>query len=382
MGRDRLNIVHVALGLGTGGLEKLLVEFARHADRDRFGLRFVALGGRGHPASEIEACGWPVTTLGVPHGRRPATVLRLAWLLRRWRPEVVHTHNNGPLIHAAPAAWLAGVPRVMHTRHHGHDPQPTRHEVKAFRLATRLVDRVVCVSRDAAAQSAGDGVAPWKLRTIHNGIDLARFPYAGPRAGGPAVTIARLSPEKDLPSLLRAVALVARAAPDFRLEVAGDGPSRAELERLAHELGLDARVRFLGEVRDVPALLARASLFVLPSLTEGISITLLEAMARGLPAVATRVGGNPEVVLDGKTGRLVSPGDPAELAQALLQLQGNPGQGHQMGLAARGRVERHFDVRRMVSEYEALYLEVAGQRAPRHAVSAEHGTVPVTDRHG
>src|SRR5262249_35825678 len=125
--------------------------------------------------------------------------------------------------------------------------------------------------------------------------------------------------------------------------------------------------RFLGEVRDVPGLLARASLFVLPSYTEGISLTLLEAMARGLPVVATRVGGNPEVVEGGETGLLVPARDAEALAAAVLDLQRGPERGGRMGAAGRRRVEEHFDVRRMVANYEALSREPALAMGTRHA---------------
>src|SRR5205814_1688916 len=133
------------------------------------------------------------------------------------------------------------------------------------------------------------------------------------------------------------------------------GPCREDLARRARELGLSGHVRFLGEVRDIAELLARASLFVLPSLTEGVSLTLLEAMARGIPVVATRVGGNAEVVMDGETGLLVGTRAPTELAAAMVRLVRDPGEGLRLGLAGRARVERHFDVRRMVADYEAHY---------------------------
>ena len=118
-------------------------------------------------------------------------------------------------------------------------------------------------------------------------------------------------------------------------------------------------MRFLGEVEDVPAVLQRARAFVLSSVSEGISLTLLEAMARGLPIIATRVGGNPEVVADGQTGWLVPAGDPASLAQAIVRLWREPEAGRQMGQAGRQRVEHHFEIGRMVADYEALYLGAA-----------------------
>jgi glycosyltransferase involved in cell wall biosynthesis len=167
--------------------------------------------------------------------------------------------------------------------------------------------------------------------------------------------VARLSPEKDIATLLRAARLVADAHPDFRLEIAGAGPCDADLRRLADELNLRGHVQFLGEVGDVPALLARARLFVLPSQSEGISLTVLEAMATGLPVVTTLVGGNPEVVLGDTTGTLVPAADPPALADAIIRLLADPDRAQLMGRAARRRVEANFDVRAMVARYEALY---------------------------
>jgi glycosyltransferase involved in cell wall biosynthesis len=221
--------------------------------------------------------------------------------------------------------------------------------------AARLVHAFVCVSHDSARYAAAEGVPAARLSVLWNGIDLDRFPYRGPQPAGPAVTIARLSPEKDLQNLLQAVRQAADVQPAFRLEIAGDGPCRDELLKQASELRLGEHVRFLGEVRDITALLARASLFVLPSQSEGISLTILEAMASGLPVVATRVGGNPEVVDEGRTGLLVPARDPSALALAIGRLAGSFDAGQLMGRAARQRVEAHFDIRKMVARYEALY---------------------------
>ena len=228
------------------------------------------------------------------------------------------------------------------------------------RLAARLTDRFVCVSADSARQAVRQGVSPRTVRVLWNGIDLTRFAPPALRGAGPVVTVARLSPEKDIDTLLRAAALAAAADDAFRLEIAGDGPCMADLRRTAAGLGLGGRVTFHGQVRDVPALLARAGLFVLSSRTEGVSLTLLEAMAGGLAVVATRVGGNPEVVADGETGLLVPPGDPAALAAAMLRLRRNDGERGRMGRAGRSRVERCFDVRRMTAEYERIYLGLDG----------------------
>ena len=350
-----IRVAHVTLGLEVGGQEKLLVEFARRADRTRFDLHFVSLGGRGVLAGDLEACGWPVTALGEPTGFRPGLVRRLARLFRELRIDVVHTHDERPHIYGALAARLAGARRVIHTRHHGMADRLSRRQAMLVRLASELTDRFVCVSADSARQAVRQGVPARVVRVLHNGIDLTRFAAPAFRGEGPAVTVARLSPEKDIATLLKAAALAVRQDAAFRLEIAGDGPCMADLRRLSAGLGLDGVVRFHGQVRDVPGLLARAGLFVLPSLTEGVSLTLLEAMACGLAVVATRVGGNPEVVADGETGLLTPAGDPAALSAALLRLRGDGATRREMERASRRRVERLFDVRQMTSEYEKMY---------------------------
>jgi glycosyltransferase involved in cell wall biosynthesis len=314
-------------------------------------------------ADELESLGWPVHALHAPDGLRPGLVLRLARLFRSWRADVVHAHNTKPLTYCGPAARLAGVPAVIYTRH-GQRHESTRRQDLLFRAAARTADRLVCVSHDSASLCGKDGLPATKVSTVWNGIDTSRFAYSGPCPGGPAVMVGRLSPEKDVQTLVRAAAIVRAARPDFRLHVAGDGPCMADLRGLATSLGVDDAATFLGEVRDVPALLAGASLFVLSSLTEGISLTLLEAMARGLPVVATRVGGNGEVVADGETGLLVPPRSPNDLADAILRLHDEPQAARAMGLAGRARVERHFDVRNMVGRYESIYRELTEPAEP------------------
>ena len=342
----------------------MLVEFARHTDRDRFELSFVTLGGRGDLAGEVEALGCPVQALNLSPGRRLQAIPRLVHLFRRERINVVHTHSEGPLLYATPAARLARVGRVVHTRHHGPDLGSSRKALAAMALVSRAVDCLVCVADAGARCAVAEGARAARLLTVHNGIDLSRFAYRGPAPDGPAVIVARLIPEKDHLTLLRAVALAVRQEPEFRLEIAGDGPCLADVRAVADQLDLRGRVRFLGRVEDVPSLLGRARLLVLSSWLEGTSLTLLEAMARGLPVVATRVGGNPEVVADGLTGLLVPARDPAALAEALVAVWRNPALGRMMGLAGRERVERGFDIRRTVARYESIYLNANDAAQP------------------
>jgi len=355
-----IRVTHISFGLDMGGQEKLLVELAKHVDRLRCSLHFISLGGRGRLAGDIEDLGWPVTALSVPRGLRPDLVIRLAHEFRCQRSDVVHTHDNRSLFYAAPAARLTRVPGVVHTCH-GRDVRATPRQEAMARHLSRLVDRYVCVSQEVKAQCREQGITGSRVCTVLNGIDIDRFPYNGPSPDGPVVTVARLSPEKDVANLIRATAIAAREEDNLRVEVAGGGSCLEDLKGLAAELDVAERVTFLGEVRDIPALLGRARIFVLPSLSEGIPLTVLEAMARGLPVVATRVGGLPEVVIDGETGLLVPAADPPALAEAVLALWRDPDAAGRMGNAGRRRAEERFDVRRMVSQYEALYLEEGTQ---------------------
>lgn len=366
--RNKITVVHVVLQLQTGGMEKLLVEFARHADRSRFDLRFVSMSGGGPVVEELAALDWPVDVLHAPPGLRPSLVWKLARLLHRWQADVVHLHNSSPLIYGGPAARLAGVSPVIYTRH-GQRHQASRSQTALFRLASRCADRIVCVSDDSASLCLAEGLSRQKVCRIWNGIDTDRFAFAGPQAAGPAVMVGRLSPEKDVETLIRATSLVVQQQPSFRLEIAGDGISLPSLQKLSAELGLEKHVRFLGAVRDVAGVLGRASLFALPSLTEGISLTLLEAMARGLPVVATRVGGNPEAVTEGQTGLLVPPRSPEALAHAIRRVQTDPHAAAAMGQAGRWRVEQHFDVRSMVQRYESVYRGLTVAQTPQVRLS-------------
>lgn len=350
-------VAHVALQLDTGGLERLLVDFARHADRSRFDLEFISLTTRGRMADQIESLGWPVHALGLQPGVRPAMVFRLAREFRSRGVHIVHTHNTRPMLYAALAARLAGVAGVVHTRHGQRWGASARHH-GLFRLASHCVNRMVCVSQESAARTAREGVARSRIRTIWNGVDTAVHEGHGPVSTGPIVFVGRLSREKNVAVLLRALPLLLERRPATRLIIAGDGPCRSELERLTEDLSLTACVTFVGEVPTPTHVMRNASLFVLPSLSEGLPITVLEAMAHGLPVVATSVGGVAEVVVDGETGFLVRSGHEKELAAAILKVLGDPCQARQLGRAGRARIETHFDIRRMVADYESQYRDL------------------------
>jgi glycosyltransferase involved in cell wall biosynthesis len=354
-GAGRLRVAHISLGLEIGGQEKLLVEFVRHADLSRFEVTVISLTGRGRMANAIEDLGGTVIALDEPPGIRPSMVHRLHRLFVAQRFDAVHTHDERPLLYAGTAAWLARTPVRVHTHHHGELGPLSPTITRILCAAARCVDPFVCVSNESAKYVVELGVPAPRVQIKWNGIDLVRFPFNGPKLDGVALCIGRLSPEKGHMFLLEAVCRVVEKLPTFRVDVAGDGSLREQLLTRTTELQLQRNVRFLGEVGDVRTLLRDAGMFVLPSLSEGLSITLLEAMASGLPVIATRVGGNPEVIQDGGTGLLVSPQDPEALAEALLDLASHPEKARRFGSAGRERARSHFDVRHMVAWYESIY---------------------------
>jgi glycosyltransferase involved in cell wall biosynthesis len=295
---------------------------------------------------------------------------RLPGLVRalgRDRPAVFHAHLNWPLAckFGLVAARIRRVPAIVGTVQLFVDALVNRSVRVQHRIVSAGVDRYIAVSEEVARRmAAGFGIAREKLRVIHNGIDPD--PFGGlpdPRlraslAGDPhrplVLTLARLDRQKGLETLLEA----ARLVPEAAFAVAGDGPERGALEARAGDLGLADRVRFLGHRRDVPRLLDSCDVFVLPSLFEGLPLAVLEAMAAGKPVVASRIGGTDEAVLDGVTGLLVSPSDPAALADAIRTILSDPERARRLGAGGRSRLHAAFSARQMVRAVEATYDEL------------------------
>lgn len=355
-------IVHVSFGLDMGGLERLLLEIAEHTDPRVQQLFFISLGSIGTVGLQLRQMGWPVVCLHRPNGVRPSLILSLARIFHGIHPAVVHTHDARALIYAAPAARMMGIRRIIHTQH-GQNLGMTPRRLKLIRYAAKLAQNYVCVSQDARDVAAAQGIPQDRLQVIYNGIAVDRFKatcgaYSASlveNKNKSLVAIARLSPEKGISNLLKAVAQIHRTLPDLRLKVAGEGPCHADLLREANQLGIYEKVQFLGQVSDPAKVLGRARMFVLPSSSEGISLTLLEAMAAGVPVVATAVGGTPEVLENGKTGLMVPPQNPEKLANAIKQLWLDDELCDQLSHAAALRASEQFDINRMTQEYNRLY---------------------------
>jgi glycosyltransferase involved in cell wall biosynthesis len=357
-----IRVLEVVPTLKRAGAENVVAALARRLDRSRFELKVASLYGRFPQGLELDV---PVWYLGKRRGLDIRMVPRLAAVMREFRPEVVHTHSY-VLRYTLPAVWLAGPQAMVHTVHN-----------MAEREADRLGRAIQgwAWRRGVAAVAIGDEVARSfravygrdPARTIPNGIETAAFGRPEARAawrtaegfGADEVLIAsagRLEPQKNPLGLIEAFARV----PAGRLVMAGEGSLMEAAGQKAERLGVEERVRFLGVRTDVAEMLSACDIFALASDWEGCPLAVMEAMAAGLPVVATAVGGVPELVEDGVTGILAARGDVQALASALDALAENPQRRLEMGQAARERSKR-FEVSAMVEAYSALFEEMVGR---------------------
>jgi glycosyltransferase involved in cell wall biosynthesis len=317
----------------------------------------------------LRAEGVPVIVLD----RRPDLDLgvarRMAAHIRQRRIEVIHAHQYTPLFYAALARLWNRRVHVMFTEHGRHYPDVVPAKRRLFNqwLLTHLVDEVNAVAGFSAdALGAIEGFGAHEIEVIENGIDVDRYrrqedlEAIRQRLGLPVgrrsiACIARFHPVKDHATLIRAFAVVARQVPDVDLLFAGDGPMRPEAEAMVRSLGLQKRVMFLGVRRDVAALLQASHVFALNSVSEAASLTVLEAMACGLPVVATAVGGNGEMVRDGIDGMLVARQRPNATALALIRILEDAPLAAAMGRAALSRVHQRYQLDSTIQKYYDRY---------------------------
>lgn len=374
-------ICHVVFRFDYGGLENGLVNLINGLPAEEFRHAIVALTTASDFRRRLTAPGVEIHELGKRPGKDPASYLRLFRLLRRLRPAIVHTRNIGTL-DCAPIAALAGVPRRVHGEHGWdvHDPDGTQIKyLRRRRWLGRWVHQFVTVSDDLRRWLTGRvGIAERKVRRICNGVDTERFaPRADARQALPGDlfppgcvvfgSVTRFSDIKDPLNLVRAFIAAVQPLADrgvaARLLMAGDGPLRQPALELLAAAGC-ARLAWLpGSRDDIAALLGAMDVFVLGSYREGISNTILEAMATGVPVVATATGGNLELVLPGSTGALVPPGDTVALSAALVEYGLDPGRRRDQGAAARARATQQYSLARMIGDYRGLYRGLTEARA-------------------
>lgn len=371
-----IRVLWLTKGLGPGGAERLLVSFARMADRERFDLRAAyLLPWKDHLVAGLADLGVPATCLKGGREADPRWVRRLRRLVRDAHIDVVHIHS--PLVAALARPALQALPR-----RHRPALMGTEHNVwSSHHPATRWVNRLTLPLEDITLAVSDEVRASMPARlaqrteVVIHGVDVDDIVRRrGERDAARAelgvepdellvVTVANLRANKDYPTMLAAARRLAEAGESVRFMSVGQGPLAEQLEQERDRLSLGERFRFLGYREDPIRVLVAADVFCLSSRFEGLPISMLEAMAAGLPVVATEVGGIPSVISDGKEGRLVPAGDPAALASAVADL-GRPEVRGKFAAAAVQRVDE-FGIARAVKRQQDLYETLAARRPSR-----------------
>jgi L-malate glycosyltransferase len=351
-----------------GGTERQMIELVRRLDPNRWAVHIACFRTRGswfERAAEAAAsvAQFPVTSL-----RRPS-VAGHAWSFAEWcrtrRIAIVHTTEIYSNIFALPAAALAHVPVRIASRREL-NPDKTRMQIVMQRAAYAFAHQVVANSGAAAARLELERVPRRKISVVPNGLDLRLFaPRSSNGRARQVIVVANLRPEKGHDVLVEAAANVLLRFPDARFDIVGDGPERRRLVERTRALGIEHAFTFHGHREDVPACLAAADIFVLPSRSEACPNAVLEAMAAGLPIVASAVGGIVELIADNRTGLLVPPDDPPALCRRICELMANPARGSQIGEAARAEVQSRYSFDRMVEAFDQLYLRELTARGVR-----------------
>ena len=367
-------VAHIIFRLDVGGLENGLVNLINRIPAERFRHVIVSLTDYSAFRQRIQRPDVAVFALHKPPGNSPVTLVKLWRLLRQLRPDIVHTRNLGALDAILPAV-LAGV-RVRIHGEHGRDVDDldgtnTRRQI-VRRLFRPFVNQYITVSQDLGSYLQQKiGVPASRIAQIYNGVDSERFHPAGtPGDGvlhadfaGPGYfvigSVGRMQDVKDPLTLARAFVRLMQIMPNaeqrLRLVMVGDGPLRARVNLMLVEAGVAQYAWLPGERNDVARIMRGFDLFVLPSLAEGISNTILEAMATGLPVLATAVGGNPELIQAGVTGTLVPRDDPESMAHAMHAYAQSSELCRRHGIEARDAIERKFGMEAMANAYMSIY---------------------------
>ncbi len=369
-----MRVMQVVLSLSPGGTERLVLDLVESMSSPDDAI-VCCLDTRGRWGDELMSSGVPVHELRRGPGFRPALSRSILALARAHRVDVLHCHQYTPFVYGSLASlgpWAPGLVFTEHGRLSDAPPSQKRRWANAF--LSRTPGAVLCaVSEDVRRHMSAEGLPHDRIEVIHNGIPPGREPTPSDRLAARHTldvgredslvigTAARLDPVKDLECLLKAFSLV-RQRRDAVLVLVGDGPEREHLERSAAELGVRDHTRFMGYRTDVRHLLAGLDVYVNSSISEGISLTILEAMASMLPVVATAVGGTPEII-DQSVGALIPPRNADALSAAILHI-GESGAARQtLGAAARRRVVDRFSLARMTARYHQLYRTLAGDPA-------------------
>lgn len=361
-------IMHVVISMVVGGAERLVYDMVRYpafADNPPIVCCMDSLGELG---DKLRQEGYKVYCKGRKAGFDFSMIAWLRDIMRAENVDVVHAHQYSPLVYATPAAFLAGRKKVVYTEHGRFYPERKSWKRSLINPFLSLgVDHLVSISKATADSMATyDNFPRRRIEVIHNGIDTSGMnPPIDKKAKRRELglsetcriigTAARLNSIKNIPMMLRGLKQVLQQVPDCCLVIAGQGEEEEGLKRLAEELDISERVKFIGLRFDLPEVYQLFDVFLLTSFSEGISVTLLEAMASGVPSVVTDVGGNREVVVEGETGYLVPSDDDRLLATLICRMLKQFDLVSQLGWAARQRSQNSFSVESMMCRYQRLY---------------------------
>jgi glycosyltransferase involved in cell wall biosynthesis len=355
-------VLLMARTLGLGGSERQLAETAKTLDRDRFAPHVGCFHADGFRAGELRAAGIPVVEFPITSFIRPSMLpqlLAFGRYIERHDIQLVHTFDVPLNLFGVPAGRLFRVPRVISSQRAHRELTPGLHH-RLLRITDRLVDCIVVNSESVRRDLIEDDhVPPSRIRLCYNGIDIDRFRPEPRKPGGTLVVgvVCALRPEKNLETLIQAFSKLDQSL-SAQLLIVGSGPEEAKLHAVAAGLALNGQAGFEPATNDVASWLRKIDVFVLPSLSEAFSNSLMEAMACGCCVIASRVGGNPELVSDGETGLLFNPGDPEDLARCLNRALRDVGLRAQLGAAGRCRIETEFTLAQAAGRMGEIYSAV------------------------
>lgn len=365
--RQKIKIMYINFSLAVGGIETLILRICKNLDKSKFVAYVCVFESDGELQPEFEKAGIQTYIIEKGKGLDWLLPIKLIKLFKQKEIDVVHAHNQSSWLYGAIAARLANIPLVYTEHTIINQKKWLRIEKILSRITTQITTVADSVAKFMISKA---GVRPEKVSVLYNGIDadiynqniglrLNKTEFSIKHTDLLIGNVASLLPKKDHRTLLMAFKLVVAKIPEAKLMIAGEGPMKNDLINLTSMLELKESVRFLGNRKDVPELLKIFNVFVLSSVREGLPMVLLEAMASGLPVVATAVDGNPELVAHGEAGFIVPPGNPEALAGAIISVLSDRDLAETMGAKGKKIVKDKFAFSDMIKAYENIYKNVS-----------------------
>jgi glycosyltransferase involved in cell wall biosynthesis len=368
----KIKLTHIICSFGYGGAERLLIDLIENTDRKKYEISVLGVVSGGPLVKNLELLGVKVLIVGKKTKIGLLTIFKIYQYLKKEKPQIVHTHLFAGDTWGRISAILAGVPVIVSTEHSTNfDENIIKRLVK--KNLSYFTDEIIAISETVKSHSQKyDWIKPKKIKVIYNGIDLEKFSLIDSRPGWDENEVkigfvGRIEESKGTEYLIKAFSEINKSSLklEIKLKIIGDGSQRKNLEAMSERLGLKKRVEFLGTKDNQKEIYQEMDILAIPSLWEGLSITALEAMAAGVPIIASNVGGLREIVKNKKTGLLVEPRNPEALAEKIIWAAENYNLMRQMAEEAKKEVE-NFDIESKAKEYEKVYerlLEIKNNKA-------------------